>query len=403
MESAFKTSEKISLKSVLTTAILVLSFVALVLSNVVNPLAISLPLTLIMSVGLVGLILIVFILNANKIPYKLGLLYVSVIACYFAVYLIHGTGLEYFVNIVILLGFLVVLPYLDGSNKVIKILPYAFLVFNLLIILFAPRTTDEMMGNLISLNNINPNGSSFILLFSFVFTLKMLSGTKSFHLKCLLLILLFIVFYCQWQFASRISSLGAILYFIYFLLRKLIDKIGKNAVIVILIVVLLLSPVVCYFYSITLFNLIGKGNLEVMGKDIFTGRQVIWSEAFESIKNNWFIGIGNTFKSSWIVNGVDDVATNLHNQMMGCLVCFGVVNMILFAVVYSVSVGKHWQNTQFKLAMALLILLSVMSYTDTIFYSSYNVYTIVFGITMLCLKKQEKNNDKKDSLRLDRE
>ncbi|MBO5889665.1 MAG: O-antigen ligase family protein [Clostridia bacterium] len=391
---------KSTLKSVLTATIFVCSFLSLVINSVVKTANISFPITIVLSLAVLILTLSLFLLNAYNISLFQGLILVSLISCYLAVYLIQGSGLEYAINLIAVIGILSVIPHLDYSGVVYKIMTYLFYAFVVLIILFAPKTDLGKTAGLISFNNLNPNCSSIILMVTSIFVLKRIETIKSQNKKIALIILLLLIYYFQLQFSSRIALLGSALFLAYYFLRNKINKISKNKVVFLSLIVLLLSPVFCYLYSVTLFNIIGKGNLIIMGKDIFTGRQVIWKEAFEYIENDLILGLGNTFKSTFYASSTE--ASNLHNQMMGCLVCFGIVNMIIFAVAYSSSIGKIWQNPNLKFTATYLLLLIIISYTETIFYSSSTVFAVIFGATMLCGGNGE-NNDKENSLRLDRE
>ncbi len=401
-ETSIKYSAK-KIRSFLTTAILAVAFILLVISYLVNTTKISIPITLALSLVITGLTLILFFLNANKTSLKTGFLFIIFIALHVVAYLFHATGLEYLFNLISLIGVLLAVPYFEKDSKIFKVLPYLLISFSVLLVIFAPTGAVLDEKSLISFKNANPNSVSFILMITSIFILQKLAGVKSAINKSLLFILLVAVYAMQLRFQGRIALLGSLLCLGYFLIRKYVDRLSKKTVFTIVFTILILSPVFCYFYSVTLFELIGKGNLIIMGKDLFTGRQVIWSEAFGALEGNWLIGLGNTFKSSWIVNGVDEASTNLHNQMMGCLVCFGFVNMLSFALIYSLSIARIWAKTDFKFVGVLLVILAFVSYTDTVFYSSLNVPIIIIGAGMLCVNKKEKDNDKENSLCVDRE
>ncbi len=391
---------KSTLKSFLTATIFVCSFIALILTSIIKTSQISFPITLVLSLGILLLTLSLFLLNAYNISLFQGFMFVCVLCSYFAVYLLHGSGFEYSLNLIAVIGLLSVIPYLDYSGLVYKIMTYLFYAFIILIILFAPKTDLSASAGIVGFNNLNPNCSSLILLTTSIFILKKISEEGNKNKKIILVILLIFIYYFLLQFSSRIALISSVLALIYYFLRNHFNKIKKNKVVLIAFIILLLSPIFCYIYSVTLFEIIGKGNLIIMGKDIFTGRQVIWQEAFEAIENNFLIGLGNTFKSTFYASSTE--ASNLHNQMMGCLVCFGVVNMILFAVAYSSSIGKIWQNANLKFTATFLLLLIIVSYTETVFYSSATVHAVIFGAIMLC-GGAGGENDKENSLRLDRE
>lgn len=392
---------KNKLRSFLTATILVVSFVALVFSNLVDTAKISFPISVIISIIVMVLSLFLILLYAKQISFGQGLIFLTLCAFYVVSYLFHMSGFEYLINIIAITSIIILLPKLDCNKKSFKVLPIIYFIYVILVMAFAPKHSGVVSNSVVSFKNMNPNISSILLMVFTVYLLKLLSETESKHKKITLIALIILSFYFQIDFSSRIAIIGSVFAVIYYLFRKKLNRIKSNKITVFVLIVFLFSPIFCYFYSVTLFDFIGKGNLIIMGKDIFTGRQVIWSEAFLFIENDLFLGVGNVFKSTFYPNEV--TATNLHNQMMGCLVCFGVVNMILFAFSYSVGVGVIWKTQGFQFSATLLLILTIISYTETVFYSSNIIYVVIFGLLMTSNTSAGEINDKEDSLRMDRE
>ena len=73
-----------------------------------------------------------------------------------------------------------------------------------------------------------------------------------------------------------------------------------------------------------MYPAIGHGKIIIFGKDIFSGRQTIWHFAFNSIKNNFWFGVGSHLNETQFNEGYYELIMNAHNQPIGILAAFGV-------------------------------------------------------------------------------
>ena len=83
------------------------------------------------------------------------------------------------------------------------------------------------------------------------------------------------------------------------------------------------------------------------------------------------------------INGDTSGVTNLHNQMMGYLTCFGVFVAVAYMFIISALTAKISSVNRRKYCVALIITLVVMAYFDTVLYSTDNVVFVVFVVTVL--------------------
>lgn len=373
-----KNSLKISFRS--SNFLIVLFCVFEVLIMLTNVKIIPFPTVIIAILEFIALNFI-FIVIIFKFKYRLKI-YLAYILYYLLfgyVLLKHGTSFEYFFSLTsLIIGLIIIILYsLNNKNS-------SSVIFSMLSIVLIIKGLLTPFGdpNLeLKQNQLNPNGMGFFLLmiFCYIFTM-FLCGNKKRYLFISILILVAQVFYL-----SRNSLLFSVFYALAAYISKKFNYnfTYKGTIVVFL---LLFQIFFVYFYSHTLFNMIGKGNLLIFGKDIFTGREVIWSEAFNQLSSDWLFGIGNTFVSSWLLDGKP--TTNLHNSALAILVNFG-----FFVLLYvSLVIGFLSKRIKSKYTFLFLCCILGASYFDTILFSSSNVTIILIGF--LCVNSVVKENKK---------
>ena len=291
-------------------------------------------------------------------------------------YVNHFTGMEYICNTLTLLSLITILPYYKFDIVYIKLVFFAFSIFVLTILLFAPRFENDSDTKI----KFNTNGSGFVL-FTFEAIMAACAGRykKGLVIKYVCYILIIVAIAFQFQFAGRSSLIGSGLLMVYLIFSKLFDKAKPRQVFWFSIFLCVFAIIFAYLYAIVLFEKIGKGNLIIFGKDIFTGRQEIWADAFKQLNGHWLFGIGNTLDSVPILDDTSGV-TNLHNQMMGYLTCFGLSTFVAVSVLISLLLEKISKIFTRKYIIAYLLILILMSYFDTILYSTTNVIFIVCAL-----------------------
>lgn len=301
-------------------------------------------------------------------------------------YCIHGSGLEYICNTIIFLGIVTVLPYVRLAYDSAVLLGVLYGVYALLVVLFAPRFASDAEA----LIPLNTNGSGFVLVL-LQFCLAAFAGAnKKYAWPLYGLIGIAIPF--QLQFAGRSSLLGTVLLLVYLLGRRFFDRFSGSLIKALSAGLAAFAVIFAYLYAVVLFDIVGHGNVFFFGKDIFTGRQEIWADAFQQLQGHWLFGIGNSLKSIVVGDDTSGV-TNLHNQIMGYLTCFGLTVTLFYIILLAGLTVKVYKSGRRKYTTALLLILIIMSYFDTILYSSNNmVYLpIVLVIVYSCDKQGEEH------------
>ena len=198
-----------------------------------------------------------------------------------------------------------------------------------------------------------------------------------------------IAFAFQLIFGGRSALIGTILFIAYILFIKRLN-ITRRKLCNIQMILCVLGIVFAYLYSIVLFETIGHGNVLIFGKDIFTGRQSIWQEAFLRLSGHVLFGIGNTLT---VENYVGIV--NLHNQMMGYLVCYGVCFAFVIILLISLSIGEIYKKGCTNYVVILFLISTITSYFETNFYASANMVFLVVAVVIISV--MEKNTVNKEN------
>ncbi len=272
--------------------------------------------------------------------------------------LIHFNGLEYICNTVSFLGILTVLPYTKLKQMTVSLMTACLFLYCALIILFANRFEDSSS----SLINLNTNTSSVtVLVFEFCLCAIASLSKKAKKVTCYLLAFVCVIF--QFMFDGRSSLIGTVVLFCYLICRKFFNNWRIKSVRNVVVCICVFSVLFAYLYSNVLFEILGHGNFYFLGKDLFTGRQLIWAEAFKCLRGHWLFGIGNSLET-YMGEG-----TNLHNQILGYLTLYGVPIAIIYIILLSNAVMKVYRPTKRNYAVAFIIAMLILCYFETALYS----------------------------------
>jgi len=313
---------------------------------------------------------------------KLRILWMLFVLSVLISYLTHFSGLEYICNTFTFLGLLSILPYSRLRPKFIRKVVLVFTVYILILFVFASRF--ESKENLINLNT-NSSGIA-ICLFEIIILALSKTYSKNAVMKYVCYFLAIVSLVMQFQFASRSSMLGTAVLLFYLIFARTINRFKPSTFRRLVWILAIGAILFAYFYSIILFNALGHGKVFFMGKDIFTGRQIIWSTVFERLNGHLIFGVGNS----------DVYDMTIHNQMLGYMYCFGLIVTICFTCLLAYLTMKLTQKKSRYLSVSIIVFL-VISFFETMIYSSYNIAFIAICIivTYSCdtifTKKELKN------------
>lgn len=203
-------------------------------------------------------------------------------------------------------------------------------ILMLLIIVSASR--DGVYYVLISGRQFNPNMIGMLLFATLVLGISGINDNFARkEVKIISSIVLFgIVLYLQMQTAARTTLIAEILYVLVVLVRNKV-KIFRHekhfkVLIVFSFLICLLVPVV----YVALYNYFDGQSFMILGKNLFSGRQDVWQDAFDMIGRNPVFGVGNEEKFA----GVFDSA---HNSMLAIWKTSGVILLVIYIISFVIA------------------------------------------------------------------
>ena len=151
---------------------------------------------------------------------------------------------------------------------------------------------------------------------------------------------------------------------------------------------LLIGAIFSAYLSFTLFLQPRSGS-----EDLYTGRQVIWSECIKLIEASPWIGNGpdyfQTVYGSSTTNSL--IAYHCHNQFLDNTLNFGVLNSLLLIVLIIYAATRTWnESSNYLGSVFLLVLVDGLFEVPVRFFSTFQNYWIT--VILLILWKSHANN-----------
>lgn len=225
-------------------------------------------------------------------------------------------------------------------------------------------------------NDINPNTMSMYLLFAYMyFTSFMDENTK--HKRLKLLSLTAISLWSLYNYESRASMVVLALYFITVLFIK---KISLKSIYIFAVIFILLG----ILFPVIYLQLYRKGvTLEIFGKSLYTGREIIWSNMFDAFNENrlaWLVGLGSRV-TFW-----NDKELNVHNNAFAIIVDFGLIGFLIFYIfiLKKLKAIKSDSVRIKKLLLAFVFFAFLLGLTEvtTLWTTTYVLAFFGFGIAL---------------------
>lgn len=347
--------------------------------------------------------------NENSdVKYYIQLILMLLILGYQLVYVVNKVDLRYCkINAVWIYVIFTGLQYLLIRSGLEKVILLWALIINLLIygkyplkcgelkalyIVFTAATLLKIINgttveNMADNSRFNPNECAVTLTVLFCISIAMAAKYK----KIIYLFVAAASIALQFIFTSRGAMMGCILFFLLFVVFRPWKKDCKSSTAFWIVLILSVCGIlVAYIYADVLFEKIGYGNVEIFGKDLFTGRQVIWELTFDSIRDNFWLGVGNDLNAEFAAIRNNSVYTSAHNQALGVLAAFGIFHFIIFYFLFSKivsTVGAVKINGHKRIARAPLIFICVitlMNYFEILFFSQWAIPLVIAGYGFLC-------------------
>ena len=180
---------------------------------------------------------------------------------------------------------------------------------------------------------LNPNTIAIYLFFAYVFASQLISYYRDRETRICFQLMLFVVMIALVLKTGARTTLGAFLIYSACLLSKVFAA-GKKSRGVVkasakktehykkvsFFAICLVATFLFAFVYCALSKIIGV-EVKILGKNLFTGRQAVWTDAFDKIKDNLLWGYSNKY----VFNFAGMEYTNAHNSLISILFMFGVV------------------------------------------------------------------------------
>lgn len=178
---------------------------------------------------------------------------------------------------------------------------------------------------------------------------------------------------------TLICLLIVLVYYIFFFYRYKIQKLMNPYTIFCFI------GIVFYFLLFNSNNKIFEPLLGFFGRtSSYSGRDDIWKQAIEIIKEHWLVGNGIGLEF-YLPSGV--YATHAHNWYLDIITKYGIIPIILFVCYLIYQMVKLWNNHQYKINSLLVLIMSVFLIHSMFDDISFYIFIMVFAI----VECQEKN------------
>lgn len=176
---------------------------------------------------------------------------------------------------------------------------------------------------------------------------------------------------------SRTSLLAICLFWALFFLRK--NAFGNKEFHILTVVLLVISVIFPVVY-IALANQFAETGIIVLGKNLFSGRQVVWQSVFDSIKQYPIFGSANELP---IQNVGGQTTGSAHSMMLGYMKMFGIIPTVTIMLMFvnnhaNDRFGMRRKIPQFAFLATIPCNFFENLYTDTRFYMLFAFFLLEF-------------------------
>lgn len=267
-------------------------------------------------------------------------------------------------------------------------------LFALKAVLVYSKIDYTSLADIHEVHVVNPNSAGMLLVY--LYLISDLGNDSSFSGMKLVKLLAVIIGLIQCGArASMIAFAGVILIGCF---KK---QICNNRKILILIVcsIIVLGTLFPFIY-VEVYKSGVLGNVPILGKSFFTGRQLIWMRLFSYIEEHpitYLIGTG--YNTSFYISSLGSAGFNLHNAYLMFFAQYGLVVTVLYLFLILNTIWRayycgHLEQVQLKAAMILLFTL-ILGFGEITL--SYNATLIFPGMALGILRNKKRVSAYADS------
>lgn len=296
----------------------------------------------------------IFLFCLNRKMYSTQFLFFSVVVLSLIISLMYtqggiGSAIAFILPFLLLSG-LQYISLTSFDEKAIRILSIFMIVF-----LFIRSFSYDLNWWYDRDTIMNPNTLAQFSVFAYTYFASFFTS-KTKLTKVLSLVLLTISAFACINYSSRGALVALITYGLGLIL---INKINKKKIILCFVVLVILSTLFPFLYLYLYEN---NEVATILGKPLFTGREVIWERLLNKLNDNptkWFLGLGSN------VDIGKDVL-NVHNTPFSIIVDFGILGFILYYgyILYLLLKVRHYDVKTKKLILSFFSTTIVLGFTE---------------------------------------
>ena len=291
-----------------------------------------------------ALICLMFWVNKSTISLKYSMLAaVGVLASVIASVFNPGWGsvLTYATSLLCILVF----KSIDLTRSNLRKLLFAVAIVIAFLGLTASK--DGVYYDMIVGRTLNPNMMGFYYFTMAVCFMSWAMMSMSKKVRRLAVVFFIIGAYCIYKTEARTSLLALVLYGFALLIKKakFIQENKRFAWLILFGWILVLIIPIIYIW---LYKKFGDQGLFILGKNFFTGRELVWADAYDMITDSPILGCGN----EQVFAGKFDSA---HNSLLAIWKTSGIIPVLVYVVLFvfcrSISQNKHKTVAVLKVAL----------------------------------------------------
>lgn len=313
----------------------------------------------------VFLVLIAFMLNISS--FKLYDIYALVITSILVTIniLFKDASDGTLVTIIFILLLLIELPKFNYNKNIYIVLASIFLfMFVFAKNNYMPGTRNLGYTFFIIKFQTNPNGIAY-LIFSFYVILSICLG-KLKNQFIIQNILFFISLYGVYVNKSRTVLIAIVIYYVFTVIIS--NKVWKNNFFYKLSKISVFSFVLVFPIIYVLIFKLADGNMVILGKPLFTGRETLWLNAFKAIKEDFILGIGFT-----------DNYVHAHNSFLLILHIYGAIIFAIYILLFNKELNVIYKSIKENNNLAVKSLVAVYCY---LFIATFETNLLLFDIAI---------------------
>lgn len=232
----------------------------------------------------------------------------------------------------------------------------------------------------------NPNSTGVLMYTIFTFLLIGFVLTKRLFVKSIYIISIIASLVLLYLSGNRGSIVSAIIILIIFLIINKKVFINKTLYKIICLTFLLI-PFLTVVYIQFIFNS-GIGKIELMGKDVFSGREIVWNNAISLISQSPLFGYGTE-------GSINLLGTGMHNIYVGLLMRYGLIVLVpYFILIYKLLIDSYNSINSTVGRIALFGFLGVFiqqSFEETLISGSFGLYILQYSLLAIAYSLSKSN------------